>query len=109
MPLAIAQEQVVQRIAKTPQHATWTIGMAQTLKGNVGNFGPGHFVKKNRPPSFEAPKSGVRETEKCFPGEKCQGLEASPIAGVLLAADFCFFEERYLSKTFHQKSGDVNS
>lgn len=38
MPLAIAQEQVVQRIAKTPQHATWTFGMAQTLKGNVGNF-----------------------------------------------------------------------
>ena len=79
------------------------------LKGMLGILGQVILSKKNRPPSFEAPKSGVRETEKCFPGEKCQGLEASPIAGVLLAADFCFFEERYLSKTFHQKSGDVNS
>ena len=55
-----------------PKHHSMLLGLLEwrkPLKGNLGNFGQGHFVKKNRPPSFEAPKSGVGETEKRFPGK----------------------------------------
>ena len=79
--------------SELPKHHTMLLGQWWRNLKNPGNFGQCHFFKVGH--LFWGPKSGVLSGE-VFPRGKCQvlRLQVTEKAGVLLAAAFCFFEEK---------------